>query len=140
MPPLGRPLRVLPPSSRDHSPPFWFDVERHGVERPSFPRLAADVREVDAVVVGAGIVGLKLARYLARYGKSVVVLEGSAIGDQAASSRNQGCFQHTASGDDFEAAADDAAALERLGVENRRLARALLTQYEQLPSLEACTS
>ena len=94
---LGRPLAALPPSSRAVAPEaglFWQDIEAHELLRPQFPTLSADLTSgVDCVVIGAGIVGLKLARYLSRHGLTVVVLEGAAIGDQAASARNQGCLQ-----------------------------------------------
>ena len=78
-------------------------------------------------MVGAGIVGLKLARHLAQYGLSVAVLEGTSIGDQAASARNQGCLQRVVG--DYLAMGDDAAPMERLGLENRRMIREQIAQY-----------
>ena len=63
--------------------PYWLDIDR-----PVFPALDKD-RTADAVVIGAGIAGLKLARCLARYGFEVAVLEGARVGE-GASSRNQG--------------------------------------------------
>ena len=129
---LGNPLRQLPPSSRERIPEhargtFWFDIEAHGVARPTFPALEASLTDLDCVVIGAGIVGLKLARYLARFGKSVVLLEGATIGDNAASARNQGCLQHVVS--DYAKAGADAKPLEELGKENRRLIAEQVTEF-----------
>ena len=130
--PLGRPLAKLPPSSRSEIPEhargtFWSDIEVHGLAKPTFPRLEESLCDVDCAVVGAGIVGLKLARYLARYGLSVVVLEGATVGDNAASARNQGCLQHVVS--DYATAGSDAKPLEELGKENRRLIAEQVTEF-----------
>ena len=94
---LGRPLAEIPKSSRDTcakewGTPFWMDVEAHGVTKPRFPKLAAD-KDVDVLVVGAGIVGLKMAHHASKMGLSVLVAEGSAIGHQAASARTEGGVQ-----------------------------------------------
>src|SRR4029453_13533994 len=54
---------------------------------PGRPRMS-DERGTDAVVVGAGVIGLAVARALARSGREVIVLEGEkAIGNET-SSRN----------------------------------------------------
>ena len=132
---LGRPLVQIPQSSRDDGGkewglPFWMDLEAHGVSRPHFPKLAAD-QEVDVLVVGAGIVGLKMAHYASKLGLSVLVAEGSKIGHQAASARNQGCLQFVV-GDYVAAKAeigDDAIRLERLGMANRARVKSQLTEY-----------
>jgi|EP01046_Picozoa_sp_COSAG06_P051606 hypothetical protein len=127
---LGRPLAALPPSSRAASAspmPFWEDIEVHGLTRPRFPTLASDLGGLDCVVIGAGIVGLKLARHLAQYGLTVAVIEGSTIGDQAASARNQGCLQRTAS--DYLTYGADAKPMEELGLENRRMIRQQIEEY-----------
>eukprot|EP01052_Picozoa_sp_SAG31_P060094 SAG31_NODE_19308_length_606_cov_1.216963_2_plen_164_part_01 len=121
---LGRPLAQLPPSSRSRVPEhargtFWYDIEAHGLAKPSFPTLEASLEGVDCAIIGAGIVGLKLARYVVRHGLSVVILEGATIGENAASARNQGCLQHVVS--DYIKAGSDAKPLEELGKENRRL-------------------
>jgi glycine/D-amino acid oxidase-like deaminating enzyme len=140
---LGRPLARLPPSSRDglaehQRGTFWFDVEAHGLTKPVFPALAESIGSVDCCVVGAGICGLKLARYLARCGLSVVVLEGATVGDNAASARNQGCLQHVVG--DYVKAGADAKPLEELGKENRRLIAEQVSEYgiecDWLPTAE----
>mgnify|MGYP002624076515 FL=1 len=63
--------------------PFWLDLER-----PRFPALE-HVSSADAVVIGAGVAGLKLARCLDHHGIETLVLEGGQAGE-GASSRNQG--------------------------------------------------
>ena len=127
---------ALPPSSRNGAPTFWYDIEAHGLARPSFPTLEADIAAVDCAVVGAGIVGLKLARHLAQYGLSVAVLEGTSIGDQAASARNQGCLQRVVG--DYVAMGDDAAPMERLGLEGEEgVAQACTTLQMLLQAVEA---
>ncbi|KAL6760926.1 DAO-domain-containing protein [Haematococcus lacustris] len=45
-----------------------------------YPTLTKDEGEVDVVVIGAGMVGLTVAYYLAKHGKSVAVLEGRTRG------------------------------------------------------------
>ncbi|KAJ9508168.1 hypothetical protein QJQ45_021566, partial [Haematococcus lacustris] len=45
-----------------------------------YPTLTKDEGEVDVVVIGAGMVGLTVAYYLAKHGKSVAVLEGRTVG------------------------------------------------------------
>ena len=65
--------------------PFWLDIDR-----PVYPCLTGDHR-ADAVVIGGGIAGLKIADYLAGHGMSSIVLEAARVGD-GASSRNQGCI------------------------------------------------
>ena len=106
------------------------DVEAHGITKPRFPKLTAD-QDVDVLVVGAGIVGLKMAHHASKMGLSVLVAEGSAIGHQAASARNQGCLQFVV-GDYVAAKAeigDDAKRLERLGMANRARVKSQLAEY-----------
>jgi glycine/D-amino acid oxidase-like deaminating enzyme/nitrite reductase/ring-hydroxylating ferredoxin subunit len=56
--------------------PIWFDAS----ERPTFEPLATNT-SADVCVIGAGISGLTSAYLLLCEGKSVVVLDDSAIGD-----------------------------------------------------------
>ena len=65
--------------------PYWLDIER-----PRYPALDTDTH-ADAVVIGAGIAGLKLADCLSARGLSCVVVEAKRVGE-GASSRNQGCI------------------------------------------------
>ncbi len=46
----------------------------------------------DCIVVGAGVVGLAVARALARSGREVVILEAESAPGQHTSSRNTGCI------------------------------------------------
>src|SRR6202035_2033674 len=68
--------------------PYWLDLPR-----PVFPKLEGDTT-ADVAIIGAGIAGLKLARYLSRHGLTVVVLEGAKVGE-GASGRNQGTINHS---------------------------------------------
>ena len=88
----GREGRLTMRSSKELAPfglPFWLDLKR-----PQYPQLNRNL-SVDAVVIGAGIAGLKVARCLMRHGVTVVILEGSRVGE-GASSRNQGTINHSA--------------------------------------------
>src|ERR1700693_879071 len=62
---------------------------RRGLTRPrSLPKEETNVEEVDCVVVGAGVIGLAVARALAMAGRDVIILEAAeAIGTET-SSRN----------------------------------------------------
>lgn len=107
--------------------PFWLDLER-----PEFPVLDQDLT-VDAVVVGAGIAGLKLARCLNRYGVKTIILEGSRAGE-GASSRNQGTINHSP-GMMYQdcirqSSREIARELWQLGLENHRLLRQQIEEYE----------
>ncbi len=75
-------------SDKSYGLPYWLDFPR-----PTFPSLDHD-QTADAVVIGAGIAGLKLARCLSRHGLEIVVLEGAHVG-AGASSRNQGTIDHS---------------------------------------------
>jgi L-2-hydroxyglutarate oxidase LhgO len=48
------------------------------------------MEEVQTIVVGAGVIGLAIARYLARHGHEVLILEKEAAIGQHTSSRNSG--------------------------------------------------
>lgn len=67
------------------SDPYWWDDAGHPQAPPEMPL----PKEVDAVVVGAGLTGLSAARALAQKGRSVLVLDAMAPGE-GASSRNGG--------------------------------------------------
>ena len=68
-----------------HPPSLW--AETAPPREPAAP-LAGSV-ETDTVIIGAGFTGLSAALHLAREGRSVVVLEGRAVG-WGASGRNNG--------------------------------------------------
>ncbi|MBV7338251.1 FAD-binding oxidoreductase [Chloroflexi bacterium TSY] len=106
--------------------PYWLDLPR-----PNYPRLAQTVT-ADAVVIGAGICGLKMARCLNRYGLRTVVLEGGRVGD-GASSRNQGSINHGAALSYADSIARDgrekARQLWQLGLDNHRLLRGQIEEY-----------
>jgi len=65
--------------------PYWWD----DAGRPTAPPEVALQKEVDVLVIGAGLTGLSAARALAQKGRSVVVLDAMAPGE-GASSRNGG--------------------------------------------------
>ncbi len=106
--------------------PYWLDLKR-----PSFPTLQADTT-ADVAIIGAGIAGLKLARYLSRHGLTVVVLEGVKVGE-GASGRNQGTINHSPNVayapcvrlNSRRTARD----LWQLGLENQRLLREQIVDY-----------
>ena len=78
---------VVPTDLTPFGLPFWLDLQR-----PEFLVLNRN-RTAEAVVIGAGIAGLKLARCLNRHGIETVLLEAGRAGD-GASSRNQGSINH----------------------------------------------
>ena len=86
--------------------PYWLDIER-----PGFPVLDHD-RTADAVVIGAGIAGLKTARCLARLGWEVVVLEGARVGEGASSGSATSGNEYSIA--PITMATDEADPLERL--------------------------
>jgi len=106
--------------------PYWLDLPR-----PRYAQLEAD-RTTDAVVIGAGICGLKIAHYLHQQGIQSVILEGGQVGD-GASSRNQGSINHGAGVSYAEAiqryGREQAKAIWQLGLENHRLIRTQLDEY-----------
>ncbi len=107
--------------------PYWLDLPR-----PEFPVLGGDLT-AEAVVIGAGIAGLKLARCLDRHGVQTVILEGARAGD-GASSRNQGSINHGPGMRYFDCAARHSRQVARqlwqLGLENHRLLRGQIEEYE----------
>lgn len=106
--------------------PYWLDIDR-----PAFPVLDRDLT-ADAVIIGAGIFGLKVARYLSQAGLTCIVLEGARVGE-GASGRNQGSANHGASISYAEAITRygraKAKAIWQLGLENHRLIREQLNDY-----------
>ena len=107
--------------------PFWLDLER-----PRFRQLEQNLT-AEAVVIGSGIAGLKIARRLGLAGVDTVVLESGRIGD-GASSRNQGSINHgpnmTYAGCIDRHSRDVARALWSLGLENHRMIREQIDEYE----------
>ncbi len=107
--------------------PFWIDIER-----PVFPELDRST-SVEAVVIGAGIAGLKLARVLNRLGIDTIVVEGAGVGE-GASSRNQGTINHGSGMSYLECIAahsrETARQLWQLGLENHRLLREQIDEYQ----------
>ena len=106
--------------------PYWLDLSRS-----RYPPLAQNLT-ADAVVIGAGICGLKIAHYLHEHGVKTIILEGVQVGD-GASSRNQGSINHGGGASYAECirryGRDQARAIWELGLENHRLIRAQLEQY-----------
>jgi glycine/D-amino acid oxidase-like deaminating enzyme len=106
--------------------PYWLDFPR-----PTFPGLDGN-QTADAVVIGAGIAGLKLARCLSRHGLKVVVLEGAHVG-AGASSRNQGTIDHGPNLGYQECiqlhSRQVARDLWRLGLENQRMICEQIADY-----------
>ena len=106
--------------------PFWLDLER-----PRFPALE-HVSSADAVVIGAGVAGLKLARCLDHHGIETLVLEGGQAGE-GASSRNQGSINHGPGMSYLECmgrySRDIARDLWNLGLENHRLLQDQIDEY-----------
>ena len=106
--------------------PYWLDLQR-----PEFSMLNRN-RTAEAVVIGAGIAGLKLARCLHRHGIETVILEAGRAGD-GASSRNQGSINH-GPGMNYLDCIDRysrrvARELWQLGLENHRMLRAQIDEY-----------
>lgn len=106
--------------------PFWLDIER-----PGFGTLEQPIR-ADVAIIGAGIVGLKLARVLARHGARVAILEGARVGE-GASGRNQGTINRGPS-PGYGALVrrhgrGTARRLWQLGDENHRLIRGQIAEY-----------
>ncbi|HVC99072.1 MAG TPA: FAD-dependent oxidoreductase [Pirellulales bacterium] len=106
--------------------PYWLDFER-----PAFPTLEGDAT-ADVAIIGAGIAGLKLARYLSRHGMSAIVLEGAKVGE-GASGRNQGTINHSPNLGYSQCirlhSRRIARDLWRLGLENHRLLREQIADY-----------
>lgn len=101
--------------------------------------------QLDAVVIGAGIVGLAVARTLALRGRAVLVLERHALPAQETSSRNSGVIH---SGIYYPTGSLKARLcvagrgrlyefLERRGVGHLRCGKLIVAQDGQQPALEA---
>jgi L-2-hydroxyglutarate oxidase LhgO len=103
-------------------------------------------REIDAVVIGAGIVGVAVARALARAGREVVVLEAAAAAGTETSARNSEVIH---AGIYYPAGSLKArlcvagrralyAYCEARGVAHRRLGKLIVAATEdEVPTLEA---
>ena len=106
--------------------PYWLDLPR-----PRYAPLGEN-RTADAVVIGGGICGLKIAHYLQGHGINCVILEGGQVGD-GASARNQGSINHGANVSYAEAiqryGRAQAKLIWQLGLENHRLTREQLAAY-----------
>ncbi|MBX3015375.1 MAG: FAD-binding oxidoreductase [Caldilineaceae bacterium] len=106
--------------------PYWLDLPR-----PSFPTLTENLT-ADAVVIGAGLCGLKIAHALHTYGLKTVILEGKRVGE-GASARNQGSVNHGAGISYVECSKRygraQAQAVWRLGLENHRLVQQQIDDY-----------
>jgi len=115
--------------------PYWLDLPR-----PRYPPLDGD-RIADAVVIGAGIAGLKIAHYLHQQGLTTVILEGGQVGD-GASARNQGSINHGAATSYVDCIArfgrPEAQLIWQLGLENHRLTQAQLAAYAIDCDYEVC--
>lgn len=107
--------------------PYWLDLPR-----PTYPRLESDCI-ADAVVIGAGICGLKMARALNQHGLHTILLEGNRIGD-GASARNQGSINHGAALNYATCIKRYGRAMARqlwqLGLENHRLIQEQIDEYD----------
>lgn len=107
--------------------PYWLDFPR-----PTFPSLEGN-QSADAVIIGAGIAGLKIARCLIRHGWNVVILEGAHVG-AGASSRNQGTIDHSPNMGYQECiqrhSRQIAQDLWRLGLENQRMICEQIEDYD----------
>ncbi len=106
--------------------PYWLDLVR-----PRFAQLETDLT-TDAVVIGAGICGLKIAHNLHQRGINCVILEGGQVGG-GASARNQGSINHGAAASYADCipryGRDQAKAIWQLGLENHQLTRQQLADY-----------
>lgn len=106
--------------------PYWLDFDR-----PRFPALSSSMT-ADVAIVGSGIAGLKLARYLAGHQMSVVILEAQQVGS-GASSRNQGTINHgpnlTYADCSRRYGRETARRFWNLGLENHRLIREQIAEF-----------
>lgn len=87
----------------------------------------------DAVVIGSGVAGLKIARLLDQHGVQTIILEAGLAGD-GASSRNQGTINHgpgLAYADCIARHSREVARqLWQLGLENHQAIKSQIAQYE----------
>lgn len=107
--------------------PYWLDLPR-----PRFDAIDEDI-DTDALVIGAGIFGLKVAHYLSQQGVGCIILDAGQVGD-GASGRNQGSVNHSGSMSYSDAihryGRERARAIWQLGLENHRLIREQLEEYK----------
>jgi gamma-glutamylputrescine oxidase len=106
--------------------PYWLDLPR-----PRYPVLGQNLN-TDAIIIGAGICGLKIAHYLHQQGVKSVILEGAQVGE-GASARNQGSINHGAGANYAECiqryGRAQAQAIWQLGLKNHRLIRQQLEAH-----------
>ena len=107
--------------------PFWLDLPR-----PDFPTLDQDMT-ADAVVIGSGIAGLKIARLLDQQGVQTIILEAGQAGE-GASARNQGTINHGPGLSYPQCIAhysrEVARQLWQLGLENHQAIQSQIAQYQ----------
>ena len=123
------------PSSTDYSPTYYDGPTYYGASAtepfPRAPQLTEPLK-ADVCVVGGGYTGLSTALHLARKGASVVLLEGSRIGD-GASGRNGGQvhngFRHDPPWFESRLGTDFARQIWSLGIEAREHLDWLIRTY-----------
>ena len=108
--------------------PFWWE----DAGAPHSPPEAPLPREVDALVIGAGLTGLSAARTLAKNGRSVLCLDAGAPG-MGASSRNGGMLGggHRLSLSQLRAQFGEDAArsiMQEANIDSTAFARSLITE------------
>jgi glycine/D-amino acid oxidase-like deaminating enzyme len=105
------PLRPIPLAALAIERPEW-GGHRRALLPPLSPSRASPlgVCDADAIVIGAGIVGLSTALFLARAGRSVIVLD-SARPNAGASGANAGSLHAQLLSFDFASEAPDGASL-----------------------------
>ncbi len=106
--------------------PYWLDLPR-----PTFATLDRNLN-AEAVVIGSGIAGMKIARCLAREGVDAVILEAGRACD-GASSRNQGSINQGPNMSYPDCIRRHSRYIARelwqMGLENHRLLKSQIDEY-----------